>query len=156
MKDQLFFTAADKKRELQILDILKGDGNIDAVMVPWIDRLNKLPGIYTGASCGGHRANENKNYCYVDKGYIVLCLTKGSFVKLFQKDVGKLSSRDSFSSQYRFDDGVSCALDFAGGCCVFLCFDTTSNNDTTNIMDKITARLEHFLLPPKNYVSKYR
>ena len=156
MKQQLFYTAADKRKELQILDILKADGNVDAVMLPFIDRINALPGVYTGACCEGHREGEGKDNCYVNAGYLVICLSKGAYVKLFQEGCGRSSAKSSFASRYTFYNGVSCVVDFCGGCCLFLCFETCCGNDTNEVMEEICADLEERLLPAKRYTSRFR
>lgn len=134
IKDMRF----DKKEAMKSLQNCMKEGRVDNVMIPYINRINSLSDIHTGACCSSHRSHKYESY--IDKGYIVLDLNAASFKKLYS------GRKYSLSFKYRFDRDKSFNLTFMDNAClVFFTFCSVSKKNTCEIMEELCSCLERCL-----------
>ena len=99
-----WLTSEEKKGVLDGWDRIKrrpaspglgGRGVPDPAMVPWCDRVNKLPGVCTVQSCAGHREDG-----YLSSGHLWLRLSQ-PMSEAFDRGALRLASRDGMEQVAR-------------------------------------------------------
>jgi len=91
---------------------LSGKGEPDADIVPWVDRINQLPGICALQSCAGHKSDG-----YIEAAHFWLWLSR-SVAGRFDRSAPVLSQRaqriERVSKHYLSDGKEIAAITFQG------------------------------------------
>jgi hypothetical protein len=127
-----FYNAKDKK--LELAQVESGRRPIDEIMIPHIKRINKLPGVFTCACCGGHRKEENKG-SFTNNGYVFICLDRWAYNKIMHKNIDKIP----------YDMLNSMVLVFNNRCGLGIYFNTKSPKETNKRMSRIHRVLRGIL-----------
>ena len=84
--DKYFLTKDQKQIELVKLNKFLANGNIDAEMIPWLDKINALPGLVSQFCCAGHDgpdANGIDRGIHNGQGNLLVRMSQEAFTKLF-------------------------------------------------------------------------
>ena len=77
ISDRYFLTERKKQKELSSLASCIEKGDVDKLMIPYLEQINKLPGVVTQFCCQGHRKYHDR------EGYITILLSERAFHRLY-------------------------------------------------------------------------
>ena len=79
--DAYFLTSSKKKKELRSLQRCLKKGYVDKKMIPYLEVINKLPGIVSEFCCQGHPDKPGKAPNY-GRGNLILLLSEKAFRRI--------------------------------------------------------------------------